>query len=285
MRKRKWITVLMAAVFAGCGSSSADSEKGESTEAAQNAFEAFTAIDNEECSVVISELDTGGLFGYTVKTELENKSAEKTYMFTLDSASVNGVMCSALLAEEVAPGKKSNESITIASEELKKNGITEYTDIELVFRIYDSDDWSADPVAKEAVHIYPQGEEHAQKFVREAQPTDQVLVDNAQVSVIVTGYDPDHLWGYTANLYLVNKTGSELMFSVNDASVNGYMADPLFATAVGADRSAFTGISWSDSVLKEKGIDEVKEIEFTMRVYDTNDWLNDIVNETFTLQP
>ena len=50
-------------------------------------------------------------------------------------------------------------------------------------------------------------------------------------------------------------------------------------------RSAFAGISWSDSDLKDNGIEKVNEIEFTMRVYDYNDWLNEIVNETFTLQP
>ncbi len=52
------------------------------------------------------------------------------------------------------------------------------TDIELTFKVYDSNDWSADPVGKETIHVYPYGEENAVAFVREAQATDNVIIDN-----------------------------------------------------------------------------------------------------------
>ncbi len=54
--------------------------------------------------------------------------------------------------------------------------------------MYDSNDWSADPVGKETIHVYPYGEENAVAFVREAQATDNVIIDNDYVTVIVTGY-------------------------------------------------------------------------------------------------
>ena len=44
--------------------------------------------------------------------------------------------------------------------------------------MYDSNDWSADPVGKETIHVYPYGEENAVAFVREAQATDNVIIDN-----------------------------------------------------------------------------------------------------------
>lgn len=51
------------------------------------------------------------MWGYTLKAQLENKSTEKTYMFSVESASINGVQCDPMFASEVAAGKKANEEI------------------------------------------------------------------------------------------------------------------------------------------------------------------------------
>ena len=76
----------------------------------------------------------------------------------------------------------------------------------------------------------------------------------------MTGYTEDSIWGYTVNLFFINKSDKEVMFSVNDASVNGYMADPFFAKAVMAGKCAFASMSWSDSTLEENSIAEIEEI-------------------------
>lgn len=144
----------------------------------QIVFEEVVAIDNAECAVKITEIDPDNMWGYTLKAQLENKSTEKTYMFSVESASINGVQCDPMFASEVAAGKKANEEINFSTDTLEENGIVEYTDIELTFKVYDSNDWSADPVGKETIHVYPYGEENAVAFVREAQATDNVIIDN-----------------------------------------------------------------------------------------------------------
>ena len=78
---------------------------------------------------------------------------------------------------------------------------------------------------KQSMSIHTE-KKNAVAFVREAQATDNVIIDNDYVTVIVTGYEDDEIWGYTANLFLLNKTDKTVMFSVDDASVNGFMADP-----------------------------------------------------------
>ena len=111
-------------------------------------------------------------------------------------------------------------------------------------------------------------------------------MDNDDLTVTVTGYDPDSLWGYSVNLYLVNKTDKALMFSVDDASVNGLMSDPFFATTVEAGTSAFSQLSWSDSEFEKNGITEVEEIEMNFRVYDADDWgADNLFEETVKLNP
>lgn len=248
-------------------------------------FEEITAIDNDFCTVKITGIEQDNLCGYTLKVYLENKSSDKTYMYSVVDGAVNGVAWDPLFATEVAAGKKKNDEISFSDND-KEALIPEFTDIELIIRVYDSNNWGEDDVANETIHIYPLGEDKATVYVREPQPTDTVIVDNDQISVIVTGYEADGFWGYAAKMYLVNKTDKVLMFSVDDVSVNGFMCDPLWATSIAPGKVAFADMDWSKSSFEENGITEVEAIEMVFRVYDWNNWsAEDIFNETITLNP
>lgn len=249
------------------------------------AFKEITVVDNDACAIRITELDPNGRRGCTLKVNLENKSTDKTYMFSVAGASVNGVQTDPFFASEVAPGKKSVDSISFSDDVLKDNGI-DFTDIEIIFRAYDSNDWSADDVAQETVHVYPYGEDKAELFERTPQSTDNVIVDNEYVTATVIGYEKDNRGNYEALLFLQNKTDTEVMFSVDEASVNGFMVDPFWATSVLPGKCAFDSISWSHRSLEESGITEIEEIEFLFRAYDNDDWAaDDFTNEQITLHP
>ena len=235
-------------------------------------FDQMTAIDNDMCSFVITEIDPDSTWGYTLKVTLENKSPDRNIMFSVDNASINGVNDDPLFAKSVAAGKKATGEINFSNSYLRENGILPVTDIELILRVHDDDDWSVSDYANTTVHVYPYGEDKAVQFVREPQPTDIVIVDNDYVTAIITGIDKDGFWGYTLNLYLVNKTDAGAMFSVENASVNGFMADPFFASSVTANKCKFASISWSDSALEESGIKDVEEIEFTFEADSSEDW-------------
>ena len=249
-------------------------------------FTELVAVDNSECSIKITGIEEDSISGFTLKAQLENKSTDKTYMFSVITASVNGVEFNPFFAYEVAAGKKSNEKMTFSDKKLGGNNVGDFTDIELTFSVHDSKDFTADDVAEETVHIYPYGEEKAVKFERESQSTDVIVLDNEYVTVIVTGYTNDDIWGYSANVFFVNKTDKNLKFSVAEASVNGFMADPFFATSLSAGKCSFNSITWSKTVLEENDITDVEKIEFKLRVYDSENWLgDDISNATVTLNP
>ncbi|MBR3759661.1 MAG: hypothetical protein IKK47_01525 [Ruminococcus sp.] len=265
-----------------------DKEKDNSSKKENNkiSFSEVIAVDNAECTIKITDIDPDNLWGYSLKTTLENKSSDKTYMFSVDSASINGVQCDPFFASEVASGKKSNEEISFTTDTLDENGIGDYTDIELSFRVYDNDDWLADPVAEETVHVYPYGEEKASTFVREAQASDNILIDNDYITAIATGYEEDDLWGYTVNLFLINKTNNDVMFSVDEASVNNIMCDPFFAETVSAGKCSFSSMSFSDTTLEKNGIETIEEIEFKLHAYNADDFMSDeFANESITLNP
>lgn len=265
---------------------SAEDNKSNTEEENKITFEEIVVVDNDECVIKITEIDPDNMWGFSLKAQLENKSADKTYMFSVESAAINGVQCDPFFASEVAAGKKANEEISFSDSSLEENGVGEFSDIELTFRVYDSNDWTADEVAKETVHVYPYGEDKAVAFVRETQASDNVIIDNEYVTITVIGYENDDIWGYTVNLFLQNKTDSTVMFSVDEASVNGYMADPFYANSVSAGKCAFSSMSWSDTTLEENGITEVEEIEMLFRAYDADNWTgDDFANQTITLNP
>ena len=112
------------------------------------------------------------------------------------------------------------------------------------------------------------------------------LVDNDSCTVIIKGVEEDALLGYALNVYVENKTDLELMFSVDQVSVNGFMIDPFWATTVSAGKKANQQITFLESDFEANGIEQVEEISFTLNVYDNNDWLADyLVKEVFTVKP
>ena len=254
-------------------------KKGKSSED----FDEIVVMDNDECTIKITGIDPDSSWGFAVNTLLENHSSDKTYMFTIETSSINGLTCDALMAKDVAPGKKSNEDITFFDNSLKDAGIGDYTDIELTFSVRDYDDWGSEPML-ETVHIYPYGEDKATKFEREPKSSDNIIMDNEYCTVIVTGYELDEVLGYTVQLYLVNKSDKRLTISTNNCSVNGFMLEPYFSITMPAKATALDGISWFDSDFEENDITKVDEIEFDLVVKD-NDSYEQYASENIKLTP
>lgn len=107
-----------------------------------------------------------------------------------------------------------------------------------------------------------------------------VIVDDENCCFKITGVETDSIWGYTWKVYAENKTEKTLMFSFDDVAVNGYMCDPFWATEVTAGMKANSEISWFSDDFDSNGISEVENVEFTLRVSDSEDWLADPYLET-----
>lgn len=268
-------------------SDSVESGDGSSNDGNEFSFTELVAVNNSECMITITSLEEDEIWGLVINIQLENKSSNKKYMFTTSSIYVNGVYCSSSLVKEVAAGKKANDKIYISDSDFEYEDIGEYSDIELAFRVYNSDDWLEDDVVNESVHVYPYGQNNAFIYNRPSKATDEVIVDNAYVKVIVTGYEMDDLFGYVVSLYLINKTDKAVTFNVEDASINGFMLDPFFARTISKGKQAFAELDWSIYDLEENNITTIEEIEFLLEAHEENDWFgeNYFVNQTITLNP
>lgn len=114
---------------------------------------------------------------------------------------------------------------------------------------------------------------------------ENVLVNNDKITFTVTGVKQDPIWGYTLQVFVENKTDKNLMFSMDDVSVNGFMVDPLWAESIAPGKKSNGEIRFSEKSFKDNGIETVEELEFTLRVYNEKDWSEeDTHKEKFNLK-
>ena len=241
-------------------------------------------VDNEDLYFAIKNVRADAALGYTWKAYVENRT-DKNLMFSFEKVSVNGVMCDPFWAEVINSGKKGNCEITWMRDALQKRGIDEVTQVDFTLNVSNDDDYTEAPLMHDPFTVCPLGEDKASEAVCEPADTDQVLVDNDSCSVIVTGFEPEGSWGFAMQVYLVNKTDKDLVFSANNTSVNGIMCDPFWADIVAAGKRSYATVLWDKNALAENEITEVKEISLPMIVYSDDDIGTLLVDETFELTP
>ena len=277
MKKLLAIFLALALLFslAACDPESTSDKDKKSN---KTSFSKQVVVDNDDCKITVTKLDLDNKYGPTLKVQLENKSEDKMLVFILDTAAINGVQSSAYMYQAVEAGKKDTREIVFSDEAFTKHDIGDYTDIELSFRVRDNDNWEADPVAEETVHIYPYGENKATTYVRQEQKSDTVLIDNESVSIIALDFE-DEAEYQDLNLFILNKTDKTIEINANNVSVNGFMANPSFWYNVHAGKSAFTTITWTESSFRYLDVGDFTDIEMTLEVTDPSDWYADALAE------
>ena len=241
-------------------------------------------IDNDDLYFAIKDVRSDAAYGYEWKVYVENRT-DKNLMFSFEKVSVNDVMCDPFWAEVINAGKKGNCEITWMRDSLQEKQIGDVTRVDFTLNVYNNDDYTEAALMHDPFTVFPLGEDKASSAVREPAAADLVLVDNDNCSVIITGYEPDNSWGYAMKLYLVNKTDRDMVFSVDDSSVNGIMCDPFWADIVCAGKTSYSTVLWDKNALAENDITEVEEISLPLKVYADEDIGNPYVDDTFELTP
>ncbi len=216
----------------------------------------------------------------------ENMDPERTLMFSISDTAVNGYMVSTLFVEEVAPGKKTFEDLSLSGDDLETIGIESVDRLDMKIRVYDSNDWHIDPFMDERVSIYPTGMSEEDIVVPERRTVEGELTaeDNDQFCFVLLGTRNDSIWGYTIDCYIENRSATDLMFTWDEVSVNGFMIDPFWADTVVSGCREYDSISFSKSKLESSHIDKIEEIEFKLRVYDPAHIMSkDAYSKVFTL--
>ncbi|MGM9942315.1 MAG: hypothetical protein ACI32N_10075 [Bulleidia sp.] len=80
------------------------------------------------------------IWGPGVILYIENNTDRNLTIQSRD-VSVNGFMVETIMSEEVVAGKKAMSAVQFLSSDLESNSITDITDVELYFTIFDSNSW------------------------------------------------------------------------------------------------------------------------------------------------
>ncbi len=249
-------------------------------------------VDRDDLFFAVKEVKDDASYGYTWKIYVENRT-DKNLMFSFEKVSVNGVMCDPFWAEVVTAGRKGNADVTWMRDAFEARGIQDVYEVNFILNVYNDDDYTEIPLMHDPFTVFPLGEEKALESVKadsEARAAlfggeNKVLVDNDTCSIIATGFEPDNVWGYAMHVYLQNKSGDDLVFSAENASLNGIMCDPYWAEVVVAGKSAVSTILWDKSALTENGITQVSEISLPLKVYSDKNIAEPYVDETIELNP
>ncbi len=98
-------------------------------------------VDTNDVKIVGKGLsDKNSVFGPGVILYIENNS-DKDITIQVRDVSVNGFMVDTSMSEDVVAGKKAISAVTFFSSSLEENGITDITDVELFFHIFDQKSW------------------------------------------------------------------------------------------------------------------------------------------------
>ena len=113
-----------------------------------------------------------------------------------------------------------------------------------------------------------------------------LLVDNEYCGFSVGAVSENAYLGMTLETSCVNKTDKNLYFTWNSVSVCDYMYDPLWSQEVAPGESVDSTVYIDTFQLEQLGITSVDQIQFTLYVFDRDDFLAEpIVNDVFTIYP
>lgn len=101
----------------------------------------FLAYEDSTVKIVVKKLNSSDSFwGSDVYLYIENKS-DKNITVQASDVSIDGFMVEPAFSCEVDAGKRAFDTITFFESDLEKNNITDITEIELKFHIFDTKSW------------------------------------------------------------------------------------------------------------------------------------------------
>ena len=262
-----------------------DHTSAEGTDASPSGFQQVL-VDREDLYFAIRDVKDDSALGYTWQVYVENRT-DKNLMFSFERVAVNGVMCDPYWAEVIAAGKKGNCEIVWLRDSLDQRQITDVRNVEFTLTVYNDDVYTEAPIMHDSFTVYPDGqdEDADTNDVRKLTLADQILVDNKDCTVLVTGFEPDNSWGFVMNLYLVNKTDKDLIFSAEDSLINENPCYMYWTEIVTGGNAAYSSVLWEKGDLDESEIQLVRKISFPLYVFSDQNIAEPLIDSSFLIKP
>ena len=220
-----------------------------------------------------------GLLGTEVKLLIENDSS-KNILITSSSVSANGYMMpTAALYAEVAAGKKANESLTLMSSELDQCGIETLAELQFYLQIQDPETWETIKTT-DLITLATS----ATGYTQPVDDSGDVLYNENGYKIVCKGLKQDIIWDGTVVFYMENNSNKAVSIYAENVSVNGFMQEVGLWSDLRPSTKMIDGMSMIDlSDLEITNIDEIKTIEFNLRIVDAETWEDIATTDAMTL--
>lgn len=90
-----------------------------------------------------------------------------------------------------------------------------------------------------------------------------MLVDKGGVKITAKSLSTDEIFGAELKLLIENNSGKDLTIQCRNASVNGYMVEPMMSVDIVNGRKANDAITFMDSDFDACGITAIEEVELS----------------------
>lgn len=118
---------------------------------------------------------------------------------------------------------------------------------------------------------------------KEVSVDEEVIFEENDIKITVTGLDMDGWMGPELKLLIENDSDQNITVQARLASANGFMVDSTISEDVAATKKANTGISFSDTDLKNAGIETISNMQFSFHIFDTDSWDSILDSELITV--
>lgn len=98
---------------------------------------------------------------------------------------------------------------------------------------------------------------------------EQVIYEGNDIVVTVKGFSTESIFGPEVKVLIENNSVNNITVQTRKSSVNGLMAETMFSAVVAAGKKANDAITFVSSGLKAAGITTIKDIEFSLHIYET----------------
>ncbi len=252
-------------------------------------------VDNEDFSYKITGIDPyyddGKAYALTAEEIIKTDNPQTKIFF--DYIIVNGVQCNFGQTEDSV---SSARWITLNYLELSKIGITDITDITIVYNIsekYDEDSWTGMP-NEDPIYIYPYGENHAERYVHQDSADETIILDNEYAKIYVSD-----VLNSTSNIFIENKTNDILYIDIYAQKINGYDTENYLHSSIFSNTYKYESfIPFSLNTIVDNSITQINNVELEIIInnnytstdtitLDTNITLNTIehpISENTTIE-
>ena len=282
----KIMAIVICVLLVGCESQNEVGEKKPTNVSSENIsnismkaeIEEQVIADRKNVKITAKSINYDNRMGLEIKLLIENNSNENIAVDAV-KLSINDIMLTSSLYENVAPNKKANASIRIDSSEFELSKITEIKDIEFTIDVFNSDTWE-DIFTEENIKIETNITNYTQKYNTEG----SLVYNEKDIKIYVLKMsDEKSFFGSDVYVYIENNSSKNITIEAEDVSVNGFMIDPAFMSDIGAGKKAYTLMSFMKSDLEENDISNITSIELKFSGYDYNTWKDIFETEVLTI--